>query len=105
MPTSLLAPRTVLSATLARGLMAFSLLALAGCGNGGVNAPPLLGPTPPGTPTPPAPPAAAPTAFTPAGAVSQSATLTLEQQDGSTTAGAQVSTSPNHTLISEGASP
>lgn len=74
------------------------LLALVGCGGGGSGGSPddPLG-------LQPKPPAA--TSITPAGVVTQSPTLTLEQQDGGSTAGAQVSTSPNFTLVSEGVSP
>lgn len=97
--------RATAPAALGHGLLAASLLLLAGCGGGGDHSAPLLPGTPPTTPNPPAPPAAAPTAISPGGTVSSTPTLTLEQQDGTSTAGAQISTSPNHTLISEGVSP
>ena len=94
------------------GLLLLAVLSLGGCVD--TEAPGPLPPPPPPpvtpAPTPPSPPPTPPSAPEPApvasaGPVSQSGSLTLEQQDGRSSAGSQVSTTPNFTLISEGVSP
>lgn len=73
-------------------LLATSLLLLGGCGGNDGN---TDGP----------PPIPASVGLSPAATVSRSGSLVLEQQDRSSTAGAQISQSPRYTLINEGVTP